>query len=164
LLLIAVDQVRDPFRRVLPILIVAVFGAYGLVSYLKNTHDLVRKYYYDRASNTTMISMPGSVLEYLRSELAAHHWQRAIAVIPQPEVANGLPGFRTIFSFSLLDYAPLSEIARQRWAGRTDKIFVIVPEGMLQDGKAEAVLRTFVDYDDDKWTQMHVDRMVIYSQ
>jgi len=51
-----------------------------------------------------------------------------------------------------------------RWAGRTDKIFVIMRETMIQDGRAGAVLKSFVSYDVNGWDQTHVERMVIYSQ
>jgi hypothetical protein len=37
-------------------------------------------------------------------------------------------------------------------------------KAMLGDGKADAVLKTFVDYDFAKWQQMPLDGMVVFSQ
>jgi len=161
LLLVAMDQWHGSLTRIIPILLVGMFAAYGVTAY---AHEVLRSRHYDQASGTAMRVVPPGVLAYLRSEMAVHNWPNAIAVVPLPEAANGLPGFRIIFSFSLLDSASLEEITRQRWAGRTDKIFMIMNENMLGDGKAEAVLRTFVDYDFAKWSQIQMDGMVVYSQ
>ena len=49
-------------------------------------------------------------------------------------------------------------------AGRTDKIFVVVQEKMLSNGKAEALLKSFSDYEFGKWSETRMDGMVIYSQ
>ena len=90
--------------------------------------------------------------------------ETAVPVVPEPEAANGLPRFRILFNFNLLVTASLKDISGQRWAGRTDKIFIIMYERMISDGKADAVLRAFVDYDFAKWNQKIMDGMVVYSQ
>lgn len=161
LLLVAMDQWRGFLARAAPILIVGTFAAYGLTAY---AHQIMRNRHYDRASGTAMQIVSPAVLEYLRSEMAAHNWQHAIAAVPQPEAANGLPHYRILFSFDFQDYSSLAEIARQRWAGRADKIFIILNEKMLGNGKAEAVLKDFVDYDYERWNQILMDGMVVYSQ
>ncbi|MFZ0422353.1 MAG: hypothetical protein WAL80_05700 [Xanthobacteraceae bacterium] len=164
LLLVAIDQWQAPLAKVIPILIVATFAAYGLTSYANAAREFARGDHYDQASGTSMLSVSPVVLEYLRSEMAVHHWQHAIAVVPEPEAANGLPGFRIIFSFHLLDSAPLEDITHQRWAGRTDKIFVIMNRRMRGSGKEDAVLKTFVDYDFEAWDRKEIDGMLVDSQ
>jgi hypothetical protein len=161
LLLVALDQRRGALARAIPILIVGVFAVYGVTSY---AHEAMRSRHNDRASGTAMLVVPPGVLEYLRSEMAVHNWANAIAVVPSPEAAVSLPHFRILFSWELLDSTPLADIARQRWSGRTDKIFVILNENALRDGKAEAVLRAFVDYDVAKWNQITMDGAVVYTQ
>ena len=161
LLLVAMDQWRNYLARIIPIMIVGTFSVYGLTAY---AHEMIRNRHYDRASGTTMQIVSPVVLEYLRSEMAAHNWPHAIAAVPHPEAAVGLPHYRILFSFDFDDNAPLGEIARQRWAGRADKIFIILDERMLGDGKAQAVLRDFVDYDFAKWDQVKMDGMVVFSQ
>jgi hypothetical protein len=161
LLLVAMDQWRGLLARAIPILTVGMFAAYGLTA---SAHEMMRKHHYDRASGTAMLAVSPVVLEYLRSEMAAHNWEHAIAAIPQPEAANGLPHYRILFSFDFQEYTSLAEIERQRWAGRTDKIFVVLNQAMLGDGKAEAVLKDFVDYDIAKWDQVKMDGMVVFSQ
>jgi hypothetical protein len=161
LLLIATHSWRSAWARAVPILAVGLFAVYGVTAY---AHEAMRNRHYDRTSGTAMLVVPPSVLDYLRSEMAAHDWANAIAVVPQPEAAVGLPRYRILFSWHLLESSPLADIVGQRWAGRADKIFLIMNKAMLDDGKADAVLRTFVDYDVAKWQQVPLDGMVVFSQ
>jgi len=161
LLLVTMDQWHGSYARAIPILIVGMFAAYGLIAY---AHDVLRSRHYDQASGTAMRVVPPGVLAYLRSEMAVHNWPNAIAVVPLPEAAVGLPRFRILFDWQLLESSSLEDIARQRWSGRTDKIFLIMNENMLDDGKAETVLKVFVDYDFARWSKITMDGAVIYSQ
>jgi hypothetical protein len=123
----------------------------------------MRGRHYDSASGISMRIVSPVALEYLRSEMAVHKWQHAIAVVPSPEAAIGLPRFRIIEVH--VDFASLEEIAAgQKWAGRAEKVFVIVQEKMLGNGKAEALLRLFVDYDVKNWRQISLDGMFVYYQ
>ncbi len=61
-------------------------------------------------------------------------------------------------------YLSLDEIAATKFAGRTDIIFVVVQKEMLANGKAEAILRSFTDYDFENWRRTNLDGMVIYTQ
>ena len=88
LLLIAARSWRSAWARAVPILAVGLFAVYGVTAY---AHEAMRNRHYDRTSGTAMLVVPPSVLDYLRSEMAAHDWANAIAVVPQPEAAVGLP-------------------------------------------------------------------------
>jgi hypothetical protein len=100
--------------------------------------------------------MSPAILEYMRSEVTRHNFQRPIAAIPSPSAAISLPRFRIILIG--WDRQPL------KWAGRAEKIFVVVPEEMLLNNEAEAILRSFTDYDFDKWSRMKLGGMIIYTQ
>jgi len=164
LLLVAIDQWRGLLARIIAILIVGFFAAYGLSSYAKAAREIMRGRQYDQASGTSMTFVSPVVLAYLRSELAEHRWHNVVAVVPVPWAAMGLPHFRIILGFNDMDNSSLEQIARHRWAGRSEKIFVIMNEKMRANGKAEAVLRTFVDYDFDNWSEIHMDGMIVYSR
>lgn len=162
LLLIAADQWRNKFARAITVLLVAGFSTYGLASYTSGLRAL--RGHYDAASGTSMIRVPQAVLVYLRSQMASHQWQNAVVVVPELEAANGLPNYRILFSFELLDDIPAQEITQQRWAGRVDKLFVMMEPQMRDDGKADIVLKTFLDYDFNKWDRKEIGNMLLYSQ
>src|SRR5262249_24746967 len=103
-----------------------------------------------------------AILEYLRSEIIRHRIQRPIAVVPWPSaapVALSVPRVRI-----LLIFPRLHRVTRDQWHGRAENIFVIVPEEMLRNGKAEIILQSFTSYALENWKQMKLNGMVIYTQ
>ncbi|HZM85927.1 MAG TPA: hypothetical protein VFF31_05145, partial [Blastocatellia bacterium] len=163
LMLVAINQWRESLAKAVTILIVGSFAVYGLTSYVNIAREFMRGRHYDPVSGVSMRIVSPVVLEYLRSEMAVQKWQDAIAVVPSPEAAIGLPRFRIIEVH--VDFSSLEEIAAgKKWAGRVEKVFVMVRETMRGNGKAEALLRLFVDYDIEKWRQIQLDGMIVYSQ
>ena len=157
LVLVAIDQWRAPVAKACVLLMLGAFAAYGLISYAHGVRELIGGRYYDPLTGTSQRNVPPVVLEYLRSEMGRYSWRGPIIVVSQsPEAALALPGFRLI-------NANLNQTSPQM-AGRTDKIFVIVQEKMLSNGKAEPLLKSFSDYEFGKWSETRMDGMVIYSQ
>jgi hypothetical protein len=117
LLLVALDQARRTLvAKGIALIGVAMFALYGLTSYAVAARGLMRGAYYDPQSGTSQRIVSPAILEYLRSEMNGHNWQRAIAVIATPAAAIAIPRFRIII------------IRQQKWFGRAEKIFVIVPD------------------------------------
>jgi hypothetical protein len=162
LLLVAIDQLRSPLAKVFATLFIAAFSAYGLLSYTTKAWELTEGRYYDSLTGTSQQVVSPKVLEYLRSESVTHNWYRPIAVLPALDAVIGLPRFRIVYI--RLDVVSRDAIASQTWAGRVDKIFVIVQEKMLRNSKVEALLQSFVDYEFARWEQTQLDGMVVYSQ
>jgi len=172
LLLTAVDQWRVPLAKGLVWAVVIVLGLYGLRNYATFAYAQMQAGYYDPMTGISQNISP-AILEYLRSEATRHSFQRPIAVIPSPSAAASLPRFRFIFigweqqplkSAGHAEKIPLVVPEALKWAGRAEKIFVVVPEEMLLRDKAEAILRSFTDYDFDNWSQMKLGGMIIYTQ
>jgi hypothetical protein len=155
LFLVAIDHWRAPVAKGCVLLMLGAFSAYGLISYAHAVSVLSGGSYYDSLTGTSQRNVPPVVLEYLRSEMRRHSWRGPIIVLAgSPEAALALPGFRLIDA----DYIA------GRMAGRSDKIFVVVQERKLLNGRAEALLRSFSDYEFDRWSEKRMDGMVIYSQ
>jgi hypothetical protein len=155
LLLTAVDQWRVPLAKGLVLAVVIVLGLYGLRNYATFAYAQMRAGYYDPMSGISQEMSP-AILEYMRSEVIRHNFERPIAAVLSPSAALSLPGFRIILIG--WDRQP------QKWAGRTEKIFVVLPEEMLSNNEAEAILQSFTDYDFDSWSRMKLGGMIIYTQ
>jgi hypothetical protein len=153
LLLTAVDQWRVPLVKGLACVVVIVLGFYGLTRSVTGAYAQMRAGYYDPMPGIAQDTVSPAILEYMRSEITRHSFQRPIALVPSPSAAISLPRFRILYIG-----------VPQRWAGRAEKIFVVVPEEMLLNGKAEAILRSFIGYKFEEWSQMKLDGMVIYTQ
>jgi hypothetical protein len=98
--------------------------------------------------------------------------------VPQsPSLAVSLPRFRIINLWDPIA-APcglpreqvrvsnfsLGRCRPTKFAGRSDKIFVVVEKEMIANGKAEAILQSFTDYEFENWRRTNLDGMVIYTQ
>jgi hypothetical protein len=170
LLLTAVDEWRARLAKGLVLAVVIVLGCYGLRNYATFAYAQMRAGYYDPVSGISLNISP-AIIEYIRSEVTRHNFRRPIAVIPSPSAAISLPRFR--FIFIGWEQQPVKWAGRVfigweqqplKWAGRAEKIFVVVSEEMLLSKEAEAVLRSFTDYDFDNWSQMKLGGMIIYTQ
>jgi hypothetical protein len=160
LLLTAIDQWHVPLAKGLAWVMVIVLGFYGLRSSATGAYARMRPG--PPMSGIYQDIVSPAVLEYMRSEVMRHNFQRPIAVVTSRSAAISLPGFRILCIGA--QYAPLETIAGFRRAGGAEKIFVVVQREMLLNGKAEAILRSFTGYEFDKWSQMRLDGMVIYTQ
>jgi hypothetical protein len=160
LFLTAIDQWRVRFAKGLACLVVIVLGLYGLRNYATGAYAQMRAGYYDPVTGISQEMVSPAILEYLRSEITRRNFQRPIALIPSPVAGISLPRFRILHPFGA--WAGYNE--RTKWVGRVDKIFVVLPEKTLLNGKSEAILRAFTDYEFDNWKHTKLDAMIIYTQ
>jgi hypothetical protein len=162
LLLTAIDQWRVPFAKGLALVVVVVLGLYGLKTFVSGKLELMQAGYFDPVSGISQDIVSPDVLEYMRSEITRHTFQRPLVVVPSPAAAVSLPRFRILFI--PVQALSVETITGQKLRGRAEKVFVIVPEETLLNGKAEAFLRSFIDYEFGMWSQVNMDGMVVYSQ
>jgi hypothetical protein len=159
LLLTAVDQWRQPWAKSVVWSVVIVLVLYSLRNYTASAYAQMRAGNSDAMVGISQDISP-AVLEYMRSEVTRRNLQRPIAVIPSSVAAISIPKFRIILTWD----QQLPAALKEKWAGRVDKIFVLVQEEMLLNGQAQAILRSFTNYDLDNWSRMKLDGMIIYTQ
>jgi hypothetical protein len=183
LVLTALDQRCVPLAKRLICVTIFVLGCFGLKQYITAAYAQMQRGYYDPMTGISQVVSP-TILQYLRSDARQHHIQRPVAVIYWSEVSISLPQFRTIltrkiaapdedFEFELLNHRLLDPAIEHRrdakrpqakFAGRAEKIFVIVPQEVQLTGTAEAILRSFTGYEFDSWRQTNLDGTIIYTQ
>lgn len=163
LLLITIDQSRVRFAKGLACLVVIVLGFYGLKNSVTGAYAQMR--YYDPTTGISQDISP-AVLEYLLSEVTRRNFQRPIALISTPTAFISLPRFRILHPFGgWLGYQDGTKWRRPtEWAGRAEKIFVVLPEFIVLEGRAETILRLLTSYEFDSWKHTKLDGMIIYTQ
>jgi len=160
LLLTAIDQSRLPLAKSLAWILVVMLGLFGLKQSATGALAQMRVSHATYGIYQDIVSP--AILDYLRSEVARNSLQSPIAVVPSVLAGLSLPArFRILRNFTI---EPLETTVPSVWAGRAERIFVIVPEETLLDGKAQAILRSFSGYRFDNWRQMKLDGMIIYTQ
>jgi hypothetical protein len=160
LLLTAMDEWRARFGKGLACMVVIALGLYGLKNFVTSASVQMVTGCYDPMTKIQLDMVSPAVLEYLRSEVTRHNFQRPIAVMPSPVAFISLPRFRILYPFG----AWAGYIEETKWFGRAEKIFVVLPNNLLLNGRAETVLRAFADYDFEKWKQTKLDGVIIYTQ
>jgi hypothetical protein len=136
--------------------VVIVLGLYGLKIFVTSASAQAHAGDYDPMTGLSLERVSPAILEYLRSEVARQRFQHPAALIPAPGAFISLPRFRILFPFGVW----LGNIDGEKWSGRADKIFVVLP----QELPAELTLRAFKDYEFDKWRHIELDGMTIYTQ
>jgi hypothetical protein len=168
LLLTALDQWRVRFVKGLACVVVIVFGLYGLKNFVTSAFAQTWTGYYDPVSGISQDFVSPDILQYLRSETTQHNLRRPILVVHSPQAALSLPRFRILPAPVFRGWAFVKWMGyyadRTTWVGRAERIFVVLPEKMLLNGKAEATLRLFTSYEFDNWKHTKLDGMIIYTQ
>ena len=170
LLLTAIDQWRVGFAKGLACVVVLVSGLYGLKTFVTSVFAQTRTGYYDPVSGISQDLVSPAALQYLRSQMEQYGFRRPIVVVPSPGAAISLPQFRILTGPNFGEWVGpafgkwMGNADRTTWFGRAEKIFVVLPEKMLLDGKAEDTLRLFTSYELENWERTKLDGLVIYSQ
>lgn len=76
-----------------------------------------------------------------------------------PEIALEVPQARVLVNAEV-ERALLKRV----YHGRVDRLLVFVDEAMIRDGRAEIVLRSFLDYDRTKWVAARQGDTTVFSQ
>ena len=170
LLLTTIDEWPVRFAKELACVVVIVFGLYGIKNYVTNAFAQVRAGYYDPVTGISQDLVSPAILQYLRSEVTQHNFRRAILMVPSTSAPISLPQFRILAGPTFGEWAGP---AFAKWmgypigtklVGRAERIFVVLPEKMLVNGKVEAALQLFASYEFDNWKHTKLDGMIIYTQ
>jgi hypothetical protein len=154
LLLTALDESRLRLAKTVACALVVVLGLYGLKSYITVAH--AQRAYYDPITGISQDIPPG-VLQALRSEISRQDIKRPIAIFSSPAAFLAFPEARILHPFG--GWTGYHE--GTKWAGQTERIFVVLPEN---NRRAETILRVLSSYDITGWEATKLSGMVIYSQ
>jgi hypothetical protein len=97
-------------------------------------------------------------LALLRRELGTAD-RDTIVWVMMPEIALEVRGARTVISAE-----PERLLGKRLYKGRVKRLLVLLDESMITSGKAEIVLKSFVDYDRSKWVAARLGDSTVFSQ
>lgn len=120
---------------------------YGVASPLNRLHTIALLDNVGRQGITQhVISRPA--LDYLHA-LDERAPPGSVAYLPSPEIALDVRRLRAIATHAVQKDASL--LARVRYQGRAPELIVLVDQKMIDQGRAQAVLDSFVAYDPRGW-------------
>jgi hypothetical protein len=85
-----------------------------------------------------------------------------VVLVTSPEMGLEMRHARIIANQA--DFQSAEDLARRVYRGRVPRLYVVVQKRLVDDGKAEAILRSFVDYAPDQWARTPLGQFVAFSQ
>ncbi|MDP3241411.1 MAG: hypothetical protein Q8M69_13375 [Reyranella sp.] len=165
LLFVGVVQVFTASRSwLMRISFAAVAGLaclYGVTSFV--TRTIANSHYAMGDRGFRQINASAEAVAFIRTiDLAGPDAKKTLIFLPSPEIALEVRNARS--SSNHADFEPLEALKSQVYHGRVDRLYVFVQKRLLSNGKADAILRSFVDYPIDGWTMVPLGDLVCFYQ
>lgn len=134
---------------------------YGVTSFAARTEANLRYPMGDRGFRQSGAS--AEAVAFIRSiDLARTDWKKTLIFLPSPEIALEVRNARSWSNHA--DFEPIEALKSRVYRGRVDRLYVFVQKRLLSNGKADAILRSFVDYPIDGWTMVPLGELVCFYQ
>lgn len=143
---------------------VAVAGLaclYGVTSFV--TRTAANSHYAMGDRGFRQMNASAEAIAFIRTiDLAGPDAKKTLIFLPSPEIALEVRNARNWSNQA--DFDSLETLKSQVYRGRVDRLYVFVQKRLLSNGKADAILRSFVDYPIDGWTMVPLGDMVCFYQ
>lgn len=150
--------------RLLQVLFATVAGLaclYGLASFVARTETSLRHPLGQRG--VRLLNVSPEVIAFIRKiDLPGPDARKTLVFLPSPEIALEVRNARKWSNHA--DFQPIDELARDIHRGHVERLYVIVRRKLVGDGKAAAILKSFVDYPPDGWKEVPLGDFVCFYQ
>lgn len=134
---------------------------YGVTSFV--TRTWANSHYPMGDRGFRQMSASAEAVAFIRTiDLAGPEAKRTLIFLPSPEIALEVRHARSWSNQA--DFESLERLKAQVYRGRVDRLYVFVQKRLLDNGKADAILRSFVDYPIDGWTMVPLGDLVCFYQ
>jgi hypothetical protein len=141
--------------------IAALACLYGVTSFV--TRSAANSHYAMGERGFRQMNASAEAVAFIRTiDLAGPEAKRTLIFLPSPEIALEVRNARTWSNHA--DFEPLEELKSRVYRGRVDRLYVFVQKRLLSNGKADAILRSFVDYPIDGWKTVPLGDLVCFYQ
>ncbi len=134
---------------------------YGVTSFV--TRTVANTHYAMGERGFRQMNASAEAIAFIRAiDLAGPVAKKTLIFLPSPEIALEVRNARNWSNQA--DFDTLETLKSQVYRGRTDRLYVFVQKRLLSNGKADAILRSFVDYPIDGWTMVPLGDLVCFYQ
>jgi hypothetical protein len=110
-----------------------------------------------------LLNASAPVVDFIHKlDVAGPEARRTLIFMPSPELALEVRNVRTWSNHA--DFQSIDELRREVRRGQVDRLYVIVQKRLVGQGKAAAILRSFVDYPVDGWKEVPLGDYVCFFQ
>lgn len=134
---------------------------YGVTSFV--TRTVANSHYAMGDRGFRQMNASAEAVAFIRTiDLAGPDAKKTLIFLPSPEIALEVRNARNWSNQA--DFDSLETLKSQVYRGRVDRLYVFVQKRLLSNGKADAILRSFVDYPIDGWTMVPLGDLVCFYQ
>lgn len=146
----------------LPFAAVAILSSlYGLASFVARAEANTRYALGDRGFRH-MVASSEAIAFIRKIDVPGPDAQKTLLFMPSPEMALEARQARSWSNHA--DFEPLEDLRAATYRGRVDRLYVFLQKRLVANGKADAVLKSFVDYPIDGWTEVSLGDIVCFYQ
>ena len=149
--------------RLMQVAFVVVAGLaclYGVASF---AHRVKTNMHYAMGERGTRQMVPPEVLAFVRTiDRPGADARSTVIMMPSPEIALEVRNARPWSNHA--DFQPVEELRRDIRRGRVERLYVILQKRLVAEGKADVILRSFVDYPRDAWKEVPLGDFVCFYQ
>ena len=151
-------SVRSAVLRACFWAVAIVMSLYGVASFVQHTQQNLQFPIDERGIRQQNSSQ--AVIDFLDSIDRSTYATTTLIYLPSLEMALGIRRTRVLPVQA--DFFSLEELAAVKYRGRVPRLYVLVPSRFVDNGKAETILRSFVDYPADVWTKSALGEFTYY--
>lgn len=153
-------RTRSPLVRGLFAGLASLSVLYGVGSWVNHVRHNLQDTLGQR--RVRLHSIPGPVLRFVREiDRPDADGDRPLVLVPSPELALEIQKARIVTTDA--DFQSLAVLASERRSGRVRRLFVVLPLSLERNGKADAILKSFVDYRPGDWKRTELGNAVVYA-
>jgi len=141
--------------------VAAAMALYGLSSYVVHAREDLRHPLGVRGFRQHIAS--AAAVDFLHSiDVVSRDGSRPVIVVPSPEI--GLDILRARVIGILADFEEPELLKSRVWHGRVPALYVLIQKRLVANGKADIILRSFVDTPIGSWKMRPIDdEFVVYA-
>lgn len=152
---------RSWLLRLSFVAVAALACLYGVTSFV--TRTVANSHYAMGDRGFRQMNASAEAVAFIRTiDLAGPDAKKTLIFLPSPEIALEVRNARSWSNQA--DFESLEGLKAQVYRGRVHRLYVFVQKWLLDNGKADAILRSFVDYPIDGWTMVPLGELVCFYQ
>lgn len=141
--------------------VAALSMVYGLSSFVQRMNHNLHEPLGVRGVRVMIATQ--QLLDFIRTiDVSGPDARRTLIFMPSPDLVLEVRNARSWSNHA--DFESIADLRKQIRHGRVDRLYVIVQQKLVDNGKADAILQSFVDYPIEGWAKIALGDFVCFYQ
>ncbi|MEM9028968.1 MAG: hypothetical protein AAGC70_11425 [Pseudomonadota bacterium] len=138
-----------------------IFALYGVASFVNRANTNLERAL-DGRQLRHLIADKSAIEFLINVDKVDENGVPPVVLVPSPEIGLILKSARVISIHA--DFVAKEKLMETSYSGTVPRLYVLLQKKLVENGKAEVMLRTFQDYEYDKWKTTNLGAFTVFSQ